>query len=422
MKILKNKRLSILLIVALCMQMFVFALPAMAAEGADVNQALDKTLGYYNLQEKFKPGDADWIALGLRYSGVQASSKYVVGEPKLASDYGRTILGSIASDCSKDTVQGYVYTLQEMQTVSGEVYAGQFSSAGITSLNQTIWAVIALDFAANNGFEVNYNRDEALGHICSQQRKNGGFREWDSDDPMLKDVTDVDSTAHALIALAPYQDSYRQVIDKALEYLQSMQLETGGFDNWGAESPESTATVIEALIALGEDPCNPSGEGWKGNMVDALVSYQLADGGFFPNGAPGKANDMTTYYALLALVDVVNGQSKYQRPLPDTNGLSLTVKAQDIFRLDSDARLSCSLLNSGSQKGSILVLTGLYNKTNEHMLTYTSVEKVLQMGEKVELRCGFTIPTAGEYEVRTFVWNNWDDKTPLVSPTIIPVK
>ncbi|MDD3889186.1 MAG: hypothetical protein PHR65_04620, partial [Syntrophomonadaceae bacterium] len=59
---------------------------------------------------------------------------------------------------------------------------------------------------------------------------------------------------------------------------------------------------------------------------------------------------------------------------------------------------------------------------NEHMLTYTSMEKILQAGENVELGCGFTIPAAGEYEVRTFVWDNWDDKTPLVSPTIIPVK
>ncbi|MDD3889693.1 MAG: terpene cyclase/mutase family protein, partial [Syntrophomonadaceae bacterium] len=397
MKILKNKRLSIVLIVALCMQMFVFALPAMAAEGADVNQALDKTLGYYNLQEKFAPKDADWIALGLRSSGVETGNKYVSGELKEALDYGRTILGSIASNCPEATVQGYIDTLQRMQTVSEEVYAGQFGTAGAT-LNQTIWAVIALDFAAKNGFEVNYDRDAALNYICSQQSNNGGFGEYDSA------YIDADSTAHVLVALAPEKNKYSDVIHKALVYLKSQQCDSGAFLNFGSANSDSTAAVIEALIALGE---NPSGAGWKGNMVEALISFQSPEGWFVYSqyNNPSQPNVMSTRNALLALVDVVNGQSKYQRPLPDTNGLSLTVKAQDIFRLDSDARLSCSLLNSGSQKASILVLTGLYNKTNEHMLTYTSMEKILQAGENVELGCGFTIPAAGEYEVRTFVWD-----------------
>ena len=63
--------------------------------------------------------------------------------------------------------------------------------------------------------------------------------------------SDVDITAMALQALAPYQQQYPEVIDAALNVLSAAQTVTGGFESWGAQSSESCAQVILALTALG---------------------------------------------------------------------------------------------------------------------------------------------------------------------------
>lgn len=280
----------------------------MGAE-SDYQNSLTKVQNYYKQQSVY----SDWEALGLRSSGMAVGNKTNFDNPQEASDYARTILGRIAAGSNQEMVLQNVYALQQMQQA-----AGYFSNDGEEqTLNHTIWAIIALDFAQANGFKTDYKRKAATDYLISKQAAEGGFDEsgWG---------VDIDSTAHALIALAPYKTEYVTEINKATNYLKSQQFNSGGFGAWDSESPDSTAVVIEALIALGE---NLQSEEWikpgDKNMVQALLSYQNAEGWFVYSlvlsdwNDPKNPNPMSTRNALLALSDLNSGKSKYQNPLPE---------------------------------------------------------------------------------------------------------
>jgi len=297
----KNQRglvaITWILVLGICL--YASPLPVNAGLPEDCESSLDRLTEYYSHQNSYD----DWETLGLRWADQTSGNKYLPMEnPASASDYARSILGGISAGLAPDKVNSMISSLQVLQRENGS-----FSSEENPSLNQTIWAVIALDFAGKNGFPATYNRSQAINCILAGQGTSGGFNEsgWG---------VDVDSTAHALIALAADQDNNRGAVDKALAYLKSQQLDSGLFESWGAGSPDSTAAVIEALAALGINPAQP-GEGWQGNMVQALLHFQLNNGAFASPWAPEQVNNITTRNALLALGDVVQGKSKYNNSL-----------------------------------------------------------------------------------------------------------
>ena len=296
--------------------LLVYTSIATAATTDKINSSLDKLLGYYNRAAVCN----DWEVLGLRWAGVDCSSKYTPEKVVSASDYARKIMGKIAGRQNEVDINADINTLIGMQHSDGDTQ-GSFINGDNTSLNQTIWAVIALDFASTNGFTVNYQRNDAVNYICSQQDESGGFDEsgWG---------VDVDSTAHALIALAvDYNQDGKEdttaVINKALDYLRQQQMDTGGFGSWGNENPDSIAVVIEALTALHIDPVADDWVINSNNMVNTLLTYQSDQGWFVYSKEPSDWNDptrpnrMSTCHALLALGDLVRGQSKYSSILPE---------------------------------------------------------------------------------------------------------
>jgi hypothetical protein len=392
-----------------------FTDPVLAADDNRVRDSLDSLLGYYNKEDLY---DA-WEVIGLRWVGVECGAKYKGEDAVSASDYARNIIAAISAGQDKTIVQEYINEL-----VSRQVGDGSFQKAGET-LNQSIWAIIALDFAQKNGLVVNYQRDNAVAFICNSQDDSGGFNEsgWG---------VDVDSTAHALIALAPdYQkpgkDHVTKAINDALAYLHQEQIETGGFGGWGAENPDTTAAVIEAFMALG---INPVSEEWLFNeksMVDALLSYQSQEGWFVYSwdvsawNDPNFPNVMSTCHALLALGDLMQGKSKYNSVIPGTNSILLTVEAPASFSLDSDANVNIKVANSSAGNKPVLVMVGLYNRENERLFSMTSTATVIPAGNTIEFGSGITTPVSGSYELRVFLWDDWDNRNPLTVPTVIPL-
>jgi len=400
----RGKAIMAVLIIAVLMLSGIS--PALAVSGDGIQTAADKLISFFNqqadLQKDALTGN-DWQKLGLRWLGSEVGPKQAAGQLSNASDYARDLLGQIAAGAPTATINAKIAALQGLQDAN----IGSFNTPNNASLNQTIWSVIALDYAADNGFAVNYNKTKALTYIVSQQDAGGGFDEsgWG---------VDVDSTAHALIALAPYKASYPTVIDKALAYLKIQQVNSGGFQAWGGVSPDSTATVIEALIALGEDPQNPSGTGWKGNMVETLLTYQQASGSF--------GNAYTNHSAILALSDLVKGKSKYQNALPATSGICVTVTVNGMPKLDSDAGISVKLQNAFSTSKNCLVIAALYDKSSGKLNAYSSINQTISGNGEFLTDYGVSLPSSGNYELRIYIWDNWTDRTPLVSPTIIPLQ
>jgi hypothetical protein len=144
----------------------------------------------------------------------------------------------------------------------------------------------------------------AIHHLVAAQDSDGG---WDylliKDDPnggTNFDTSDTNSTAMVLMALNAAGTVGHNA--SALAWLHTQQDSDGGFPLQAGDGtdPDSTALVVEALIAVGQ---NPDSAGWAvgGHTPLAnLIATQDADGGYtFPgNSAP---DPFTTAQVPLAL-------------------------------------------------------------------------------------------------------------------------
>jgi len=128
---------------------------------------------------------------------------------------------------------------------------------------------------------------------------------------------DVDTTAMAIQALAPYYNdsAYPQVapvVDRALNWLSNKQQSNGHFTWDNSATSESAAQVLVALCSMDINPLTDSRFVKNGNNVlDALLSYYVPGGGFkhTPTGnIDSMATDQATY-ALVAYDRFVNKQN-----------------------------------------------------------------------------------------------------------------
>ena len=167
---------------------------------------------------------------------------------------------------------------------------------GAQGLNGWIFALLAVDAVnADIPAGARYSRQDMLDAIVTAQLPEGGFS-------LGSGEMDVDITAMALQALAPYQEQYPEVIDAALNALSSAQLPTGGFESWGAQSSESCAQVLLALCELNIDPeTDARFQKASGNVVTALLSFCTADGGI-AHQQGGQADAMAGEQAMQALM------------------------------------------------------------------------------------------------------------------------
>lgn len=125
---------------------------------------------------------------------------------------------------------------------------------------------------------------------------------------------DIDSTAMALQAIAPYytsNETVKNTVDKSLEYLSENQNKDGTFGDYDVVC--TTAQVICALSALGIDANTNDKFIKNGNtMVDAMVAYAKEDGSI---AVPKTKNTaMSTEQAAYAL-------TAYDRFKKNMNGL-----------------------------------------------------------------------------------------------------
>ena len=166
---------------------------------------------------------------------------------------------------------------------------------GGQGLNGWIFALLTMDaVGAEVPADARYSRQDMLDAIVSAQLPDGGFS-------LGGGAMDVDITAMALQALAPYREQYQEVIAAALNALSAAQTVTGGFESWGAQSSESCAQVILALTALNIDPtADERFQKNQRNVVEALMDFRLSDGGF-AHEKDGPLDAMACEQAMQAL-------------------------------------------------------------------------------------------------------------------------
>ena len=215
---------------------------------------------------------------------------------------------------------------------------GKTASLGRQGINGWIWGLIALDARRYPVPEGAFNsRDDIIVEILRQQLADGGFA-------LTGPVSDVDITAMALQAFAPYVDSEKtytytqhvsgievtksvgQAVDEALVWLAAAQDDDGDFFSWGTQNVESTVQTVVALCCLGIDPQTDPRFIKNGKTpLDGIMKYRMPDGGFIhsftydpdnPTSLPTQSNTMASEQVLYALA-AVRRQMQGMRTLYD---------------------------------------------------------------------------------------------------------
>lgn len=261
----------------------------------------------------------EWLVLGLaraEYGGTDSmNQKYLQNVKKVLEDnkgvlstskyteYSRVILALTSIGVDARNVAGY-NVLEGLADFDNVIQQG---------VNGPIYALLALDshdyqIPDVEGVANKTNRDKLIDYILAQELSGGGWS-------LSGSSMDVDMTAAAIQALAPYYGSNNKVklaVDTALEKLSQAQNKNGGFESWGVENCESCAQVIVALTSLGIDPDKDARFVKNGkSSIDALLEYGL-DGGGFKHTKSGELNGMATeqaYYALAAYSRFIKGNS-----------------------------------------------------------------------------------------------------------------
>lgn len=299
----RKKSLALLLVVCFLLTMITPTfVQGAAVTGNSLPEARDGVVDFY---QNNKTTLGSWReVVALKEAGVDITkSPWVLPDWEIGrlaqssppTDYAGTILALLAAGQNPKQVQGrdLVAELAAMQQDDGSF--GEW-------FNYTLWAVIALDKAKGS-----YDEAKAVEYIISQQKEDGGFA-------LFGETGDPDVTGETLVALAPHShlEGVTVSINRACECLKNLQLPNGGFASWGAENPESAAAVIRGLLACGET--NITSGDWqksKGNMIDALFSFQLEDGSFVHATSETSYNSMATEQALQAIAEMVNAGINY---------------------------------------------------------------------------------------------------------------
>lgn len=285
-----------------------------AAEGIS---ALGGTPGKMLKDQKMFPAGTsgcDWTAIALALAGCEeyyeaylnAMEEYVEHayaekgylDKNKATEYHRIALTVLAlggdpTAFGKKT-DGTVVDLIAEGTYN---YAG--NSLGTQGLNGWIWALIALDASGEAlPSDGKYQREDIVNAILEAQEPEGGFG-------LVKGGSDVDITAMALQALAPYQNECRQEIDAALSYLAAEMTDTCGYVYYGAENAESAAQVVLALTALGIDPEQDDRFIRNGNtLLTEIDRFRQADGSYGHLLTDTKGDYLATAQTMFALIAV----------------------------------------------------------------------------------------------------------------------
>ena len=287
---------ALLLALTLCVPAF-GETPSWGALAAEVAAAQQAERGIADNQpllteDAFPAGSSvsDWTALALARAGIaddyagylarlQACVERQYAEngslhDVKATEYHRIAL-TVAALGGDPASFGTKSDGTAIDLVAEGTYNWQGDDLGGQGLNGWIFALLTMDaVGAEVPADARYSRQDMLDAIVSAQLPDGGFS-------LGGGTMDVDITAMALQALAPYREQYQEVIDAALNALSAAQTVTGGFESWGAQSSESCAQVILALTALDIDPVE-DGRFQKNqrNVVEALMDFRLSDGGF----------------------------------------------------------------------------------------------------------------------------------------------
>ena len=258
----------------------------------------------------------EWAVLGLVRAGVELSDAYIQAYYDKVVAYVKANIGSDGILRKPDDKNTPVITDNERiilaltaigkdpANVGGENLLKALQNKDImkvtdtsnTDINGLVMGLLALNSR-------NYTSDTSwlVQAVLAQQNEDGSW----SASADTKPVGDVDMTAMALQALAPYhKDSGNETVNTAVE--KALNWLSGKYRS-GYDSSESCAQVVIALSALNLDANTDARftktvEGKTLSVLGNLLQYRVAENGGFKHQFADKAvNEMATEQALCAM-------------------------------------------------------------------------------------------------------------------------
>ncbi len=208
-------------------------------------------------------------------------------EGQSATFMGSRILTLIALGENPYSFEGYNLISKLLEKAEDGVFG---------SVYDQVYSLLALNAS---GAKI---EESMINALVQMQLNDGGFGFT---------MSDPDSTALALIALANFEgEEVENTVERALIFLENIQLDSGGFASYGSENSNSTAMVSSALVALGID-IDDQRFVKEGNVVDALEQFKLSNGGYGWVSDETENNYFSLKQVLLAYTDLNNGYNLF---------------------------------------------------------------------------------------------------------------
>ncbi len=277
----------------------------------DIKQYLDEQTGYnYNYL----------LSMSMIHNGENSDNvkdkMYIRDNYTSAKELAENIIALIAAgeDPSNYNNVNFIEELTYSQQASGNFKLGNSDPDD----KDLMMSVIALDMyeASVGSTEDLYNKSNAVELLLKKAKKDGTKYYYELKNSAEGD--NIERSSLGLIALSKHQDKTEvmEVIVGIKKYFKLRQYTDGNIEGFKYNGDpqiraSSTASVIQALMAIGDDPLSEEWIESGKTMLDGLLLFKTSTG-FKATDSPSAVTETkATIGAFAALVDLRNGKSMY---------------------------------------------------------------------------------------------------------------
>ena len=309
-----KKILSFIILILIVSALFITSVSA-----ENYKDIINSNLEYFktNFKESFESDDIDkietdvWYLYPLYHLDKLQDPQFQFMIPNYEADEDLSELGAgdlakrvMANAILNKPIESYVKELTTRQLEDGSFT----NSFGFAQITDTVWSITALQIAMKNEINFDYDYNKAIEFLQLNQLEDGGFNDFDT-------VGSVDTTGMVMIALSIVNtNETKSIAENCISFLQSVLNENAFFVGkgaWDSANSCSQSYAIIGLLAAGEDVFSAKWTKNKINIVDALLSFQGENGGFWydldskeGNGFFSSPDYYSSYTAMLALCDL----------------------------------------------------------------------------------------------------------------------
>ena len=297
---------------------------------------------------------AEWVMLG-RIRALDGAQGWTTKEADIqtyvASVEQAMQKGKLSRETVPTTIERVILTLNALGLDAAN-FCGQDLTAWLYEnqnwnnyrSNDLMWGLIALNSGKYTATAVDDYKKALIRQLTNyQNQENGAFFYSQS-----YQADDVDMTAMAMIALAPYKDSdatAKKMYDAGWKFIESKRDDKGNYGGEGSNSYDPCCTNAYVVIAK----C-AAGETGMENTVSWMLKNCLGEKGFNLNG---EYNGMSTYQGMMAM-------AAYQRAKAGKAGLfNMSDVSKRVIQV-AQPKVSGSRTYNGKKQTAPLAASGFY--------------------------------------------------------------